>query len=130
MKRGSDKIENKITLLQLDRFLLPAIYLLEPVSKIVLMQITSFAMDDEKNSYSSVSTALTMLTKKRYIEATASGYILTSLGKTEFFSFSKKNSRNKQHDKTIAIDNLRLEILNLRYRNKKLKDREISLDVK
>jgi hypothetical protein len=128
MKRGNDKTENKITLLQLDRFLLPAIYLLEPVSKIVLAQITTFAMDDEKNSYSSTSTALTTLTKKRYIEATASGYILTTLGKTEFFSFRKKNSRNKQHDKTIAIDDLRLEILNLKYRNKKLKDREISLD--
>lgn len=121
MKKSSDKKENKITLLQLDRFLLPAIFLLEPVSKSVLIQIVADAMEDERNSSSSTVTALTMLTKKRYIESTASGYKLTTLGKAEFFSFRKKNSRNKQHDKTIAIDDLRLEILNLKNRNRKLK---------
>lgn len=122
MKKSSDKIENKITLLQLDRFLLPAIFLLEPVSKSVLIQIVGDATEDVKNSISSTTTALTMLIKKRYIEATSDGYKLTLLGKSEFFSFRKKNSKNKQHEKTIAIDNLRLEILNLKYRNKRLKD--------
>lgn len=121
MKKGKDKTDNKITLLQLDKFLLPAIYLLEPVSKSVLTQIVAFAIDDELNSYSSTSTALTMLTKKRFVEATANGFKLTGLGKEEFFSFRKKNARNKQYEKTIAIDELRLEILNLKYRNKKLK---------
>lgn len=114
-------IKNKITLLQLDRFLLPAIFLLEPVDKTVLIKIVGFAIENEKNSYNSTSTALTMLTKKRYIQASAVGYTLTKLGINEFFSFRKKNSRHKQQDKTIAIDDLRIEILNLRYRNKKMK---------
>jgi hypothetical protein len=121
MKKSSDKIENKITLLQLDRFLLPAIFLLEPVSKSALIQIVADATEDNKNSYSSTATALTMLTKNRFIELTAFGYKLTALGKNEFFSFRKKNSRNKQHDKTIAIDELRIDILNLKNRKKKLK---------
>lgn len=121
LKRTSDKVENKITLLQLDRFLLPAIFLLEPVNKTVLTQIVEGAIEDEKNGSSSTVTALAMLTKKRYIEATANGYKLTPLGKNEFFSFRKKNSRNKQHDKTIAIDDLRIEILNLKNRKKRLK---------
>lgn len=121
MKKNSDKLENRITLLQLDRFLLPAIYLLEPVNKPVLTKICRLATEDEKNSHTSTATALTILTKKRYVEITANGYILTTLGKNEFFSFKQKNSRNKQHDKTIAIDDLQLEILNLKYRNKKLK---------
>lgn len=121
MKKSNDKFENKITLLQLDRFLLPAIYLLEPATKSLLIQIVSFAMENDANSYSSTTTALTMLIKKRFIEATANGFILTTLGKEEFFSFKKKNTRNKQHEKTIAIDDLRIEILNLKNRNKKLK---------
>jgi len=121
MKKSSGKVENKITLLQLDRFLLPAIFLLEPVTKAVLIQIVADAIEDEKNSSSSTVTALTMLTKKRYIESTANGYKLTKLGKNEFFSFRKRNSRNKQHDKTIVIDDLRIDILNLKNRNKKLK---------
>jgi hypothetical protein len=114
-------VKNKITLLQLDRFLLPTIFLLEPVDKSILVKIVGFAIDDEKNSYNSTSTALTMLTKKRYIQASAVGYTLTKLGVSEFFSFRKKNSRYKQQDKTIAIDDLRIEILNLKYRNKKMK---------
>jgi hypothetical protein len=119
MKKSS--IKNKITLLQLDRFLLPTIFLLEPIEKSVLVNIVGFAIEDEKNSYNSTSTALTILTKKRYIQASVIGYTLTKLGINEFFSYRKKNSRYKQQDKTIAIDDLRIEILNLKYRNKKMK---------
>lgn len=119
LKKISTK--NKITLLQLDRFLLPTIFLLEPIDKSILIKIVGFAIEDEKNAYNSTSTALTMMTKKRYIQASAIGYTLTKLGVNEFLSFRKKNSRYKQQDKTIAIDDLRIEILNLKYRNKKLK---------
>lgn len=113
---------DKLTLLQVDRFLLPAIFLLEPVEKNILVTLVSIVMNDLKNSQNATSTALSMLTKKKFIELTAHGYRLTVLGKSEFFSFRHNNSRNKQHDKTIAIDNLRLDILNLKYRNKNLKD--------
>lgn len=121
LKRTSTKDENKITLLQLDRFLLPAIYLMEPVSKLTLIEIVASAIEDSKYSTSSTTTALTMLSKKRYIELTDDGYKLTELGTNEFLSFRKKNSRYKQQDKTVAIDDLRLEILNLKNRKKKLK---------
>lgn len=121
LKRTSTKDENKITLLQLDRFLLPIIYLLEPVSKATLIEIVANAIEDSRYSSSSTITALTMLTKKRYVELTDEGYKLTELGTNEFLSFRKKNTRYKEQDKTIAIDNLRLEILNLKNRKKKLK---------
>jgi hypothetical protein len=120
-KKISAKTEDKITLLQLDKFLLPTIFLLEPVNKPTLIEIVSHAIEDEHNSSSSTITALTMLTKKRFIESTSDGYKLTELGKNEFLSFRKKSSRYKQQDKTVAIDDLRIEILNLKYRNKKLK---------
>ncbi len=121
LKRISTKDGNKITLLQLDRFLLPAIYLLEPVNKGVLIEIVGQATENAKYSSSSTITALTMLTKKRYVELTDDGYKLTVLGTNEFLSFRKKNSRYKELDKTMVIDSLRLEILNLKNRKKKLK---------
>jgi len=121
MKRTSTKDENKITLLQLDKFLLPSIYLLEPVTKAILVEIVASAIDDTKYSKSSTVTALTIMAKKRYIELTDEGYKLTQLGTDEFLSFRKKNSRYKEQDKIVAIDNLRLEILNLKNRKKKLK---------
>jgi len=121
MKKTSSKINDKITLLQTDNFLLPAIYLLEPVIKSTLIDIVGSAMNDEANSFQATTTALTILSKKRLVELTPNGYKLTQLGIDEFFSFQKKNTRSKTQDKTVAIDNLRLEILNLRNRKKKLK---------
>jgi hypothetical protein len=121
LKKTSSKDENKVTLLQLDKFLLPAIYLLEPVSKSTLIEIVASTIEDTKYSTSSTITALTMLSKKRYVELIDESYKLTELGTNEFLSFRKKNSRYKEQDKTIAIDNLRLEILNLKIRKKKLK---------
>lgn len=121
IKKNSYKAGNKISLLQLDRFLLPVIFLLEPIDKSILAQIVSNAMEDEKKSFEATTTALTMLTKKRYIELTSDGYKLTQIGKNEFLSFRKKNSREKYLNKRIAIDELRLEILNLKNRKKRLK---------
>jgi len=121
LKRSTTKVENKITLLQLDKFLLPAIYILEPVTKGTLINIVANAIEDVKHSASSTVTALTMMTKKRHIELTEEGYKLTELGTNEFLSFRKKNSRYKEQDRTVAIDNLRLEVLNLKHRKKRLK---------
>ena len=86
-----------------------------------MIQIVANAIEDERNSASSTITAITMLSKRRCIELTPAGYKLTELGTNEFLEFRKKNSRIKHQDKTITIDELRLEILNLKYRNKKLK---------
>jgi hypothetical protein len=121
MKKNSNKISHKITLLQLENFLLPSIFLLEPATKSTLINLVGNATEDEKNSFQTTTTALTILTKKRHIELTPFGYKLTSLGVDEFLSYRKTSSRIKNQDKTIAIDNLRLEILNLKNRKKKLK---------
>ena len=121
MKKASSKVKDKITLLQTDNFLLPTIYLLEPVSKSILVSMVGNAMNDEANSFQATTTALTILSKKRLVELTPNGYKLTSLGVDECFSFQKKYTRIKTQDQTVTIDNLRLEILNLQNRKKKLK---------
>lgn len=121
MKRISFKKSNKISLLQLENYLLPSIYLMEPVSKETLVNFVSCATHDDVNAFQTTTTAITILTKKRKIELTTNGYKLTTLGLHEFFAFKKTKSRIKRQNETIEIDNLRLEILNLKNRKKKLK---------
>lgn len=121
MKKTSIKASDKISLLQLENFLLPSIYLMEPVSKDTLVNLVGTATNDYTNAFQTTTTALTILTKKRQIELTTLGYKLTSLGLENFFAFRKTRSRVKWHEETTEIDNLRLEILNLKNRKKKLK---------
>jgi len=121
MKKASAKRGDKISLLQLENFLLPSIYLLEPVSKDTLVKLVASATEDKLNFFQTTTTALTILIKKKQIQLTINGYKLTTLGLETFFAFQKTKSRIKRQDEIIEIDNLRLEILNLKYRNKKLK---------
>lgn len=121
MKKSSSKIKDKITLLQIHNFLLPSIFLLEPVLKTTLINLVGNATEDEANSFQTTTTALTILTNKRQVELTPNGYKLTQLGVKYFLSFRKTSSRIKTQRETVAIDELRLEILNLKNRKKKLK---------
>lgn len=120
-KKSSGKLKDKITLLQLDNYLLPSIYLLEPVTKETLKDLVAVATEDESNSFQLTTTALTILTNKRQVELTTEGYKLTQLGLRDFFSLRQNLKRVKYQDETVALDNLRLEILNLKLRKKKLK---------
>jgi hypothetical protein len=120
MKKNSSKISDKITLLQIDNFLLPSIYLLEPVTKDTLINIVEYATEDEINAVRSTITALTILTRKKQVELTPNGYKLTRLGVKDFLSFRTKSSRIKTQNETVAIDELRLDVLNLTNRGKKL----------
>lgn len=95
--------------------------MLEPITKTTLINLVGTATEDEKNAFQATTTALTMLTKKRQVELTPEGYKLSQFGVNNFFSLRKKSSRIKNQDETIAFDELRLEIFNLKNRNKKLK---------
>jgi hypothetical protein len=121
MKKGSIKKNDKISLLQLDNFLLPSIYLLEPVSKETLVKLVGVATESEEFAFQTTTTTLTILTKKRLIELTNNGFKLTTLGLGNFLTLRKTRSRIKSQEETIKLDNLRLEILNLKYRKKRLK---------
>ena len=120
MKKSSSKISDRITLLQIDNFLLPSIYLLEPVSKTTLINLVEYATEDKANAFQTTTTALTILTKKRQLELTPDGYKLTQLGVNDFMHLRKKSNRIKNQSETIAIDALRLDILNLQNRRKEL----------
>lgn len=110
-----------VTLLQLEAFLLPAIFLLEPVTEEVLISVVGFAIKTKKELVPFASkTALNILIKKKLIEVTTEGYKFTQLGRTQFLNL--KNRRGvKTRTETKILDNTRLEILNSRLRQKKLK---------
>lgn len=120
-KKNSAVKTKSVNLLQLDSFLLPTIYLIEPVNDIILGKIVGEAIDDISNSYEATRTALTTLTKKKAIESTNDGYRLTDLGLEQYERLRKIGSRIKVQDETIALDRLRLEILNFKLRNRKMK---------
>jgi hypothetical protein len=121
MKKVSVKRGDKISLLQLENFLLPSIYLIEPVSMAVLINLVASATEDNENAFQTTTIALTILIKKKQIQLTNEGYKLTKLGLESFLAFQKTKSRIKRQDEKVDIDNLRLEILNLKNRKKKLK---------
>lgn len=120
-KKNSAVKTKSVNLLQLDSFLLPTIYLIESVNDIILGKIVGEAIDDISNSYEATRTALTTLTKKKAIESTNDGYRLTDLGLEQYERLRKIGSRIKVQDETIALDRLRLEILNFKLRNRKMK---------
>lgn len=121
LKKTSSKLKDKISLLQLGNYLLPSIYLLEPVPFETLEKIVSYATEDESNASQAARTALTILTKNRQAESTPDGYKLTQLGIKYFFSLRQTKKRVKTQKETIILDELRLEILNLKLRKKKLR---------
>jgi len=121
IKRRSKKQTDDISLLQVENFLLPSIYLLEPVSKDTLIDLVSNATKDIDNAFQATTIALTILIGKRLVELTTSGYKLTILGLDNFFDFRKMGSRTKTQEETTEIDNLRLEIFNFRNRKRRLR---------
>lgn len=111
---------DNITLLQLDSYLLPIIYLFEPVSKEILTKFVSGVIWKNELAVPATTAALTVLAKNRYVGLTSAGYTLTKLGVDQLVTFRNKGSRYKTYEETKLLDNLRLEILNLQYRKKRL----------
>ena len=120
VKKSATTRGEKLTLLGVDRFLLPAIYLLEPIGRKTLTYMTSIVTENNAYASSITETAIGILVKKRWVQSSSEGFRLTQTGITAFLSYRSKRG-TKITDKTKAIDDLRLEILNLKYRNKKLR---------
>lgn len=117
----NNKSYREVSLLQADTFILPILYLLEPIDKQTISNILKYAMNENsENAYQATYSALTTLSKKNYIELTYNGYKLTKLGKLEFLKFKNPYSRVKFTKNAKLLDNLRLELLNLAYKNKRL----------
>ena len=121
IKKESSKEHDDITLLEVKDFLLPTIYLLEPVSKDVLECIVKEATNQSNDSQTATITALSNLIKDKLVQITAEGdYKLSPAGFNSFFNYQKIDVRSNNPEEVLKMDDLRLEIFNLRYRNKKM----------
>lgn len=121
VKKSSTKNNDKISMLQLENFLLPTIYLMEPLTRDGIVEMVKNVNQDTNNSFHFSMTALSSMTKKKLIELGDEGYKLTTLGIKHYYNLRSVNGRNKLQKEIVALDNMRLEILNSKLRNKKLK---------
>lgn len=104
--------KSDLNLFQMPNFLLPAIYLLEPVDRATLIKLVGYAANDKKNAKTFTVTSLTSLEKKKFIELRDSKYSLTRLGVDGNF---KVRGRGPRYN---LLDAIRLEVFNMRYRKK------------
>jgi hypothetical protein len=87
-RKASPKEVTKINLLQLDAFLIPLLYLLEPLSKEKIIDCLKSVIDDEVNIFQIATTALNILTKKKQIELESNGFKLTKLGREDYLDLN------------------------------------------
>ena len=60
------------------------------------------------------------MTKKKTINLTTEGYVLTKNGLSNYHNFQKTKKRISTYSNIMELDRLRLEIMNFQYRNKKI----------
>lgn len=120
LKAMNDKKKTELNLLQLENYLLPAIYLLEPIDRNNLIDLVYYALDNNRLYKEATITALNIMTQKRLVNLTSEGYILTKNGLSNYHTFQKTKKRISSYSNILELDKLRLEIMNLQYRNKRI----------
>lgn len=120
VKRKTSKETNVRNVVQAHQFVLPCIYLLEPVPRETIVQLVRFASGtDEKTAVALSTGALAILSKRREIRRTADGYLLTAQGEEHFAELGRKG-RTRQTYHVSNLDSLRVAVLNWQYRGKRL----------
>lgn len=117
--------ENReINLLKADVFLLPLLYIIEPIDKKSIIKIMEYSLEDslkKSNAQQLTQIALSLLHKKRLIHIAGNEYKLTLSGKKELDNYLRVSYKAMFSKKVKYIDDIRLEVLNLKYRKKRLK---------
>ena len=120
LKAISNKEKTKLNLLQLENYLLPAIYLLQPIDRNNLTKLVFYALEGKKLHQQAAITALNIMTQKKIVNLTSEGFVLTKNGLTNYHDFQKTKKRISTYNNIMELDKLRLEIMNFQYRNKKI----------
>jgi hypothetical protein len=118
-KTKSAKILNVI---QAHHFILPCIYLLEPVQRDTLLKLVEYASGKNKKISAALTTgALSISNKNHEIQLTSQGYRLTPAGLTRFKNLGRRGRTRNLYD-LKAMDEMRVAIMNWQLRGKKLKN--------
>jgi hypothetical protein len=115
-KRDGTKTSHVKNVVQAHHFILPSIFLLQPVSRDRLVELVTHASGaDAQTATALAAGALSMLSRTREIELSPDGYKLTAIG-MKHFRIQTQRSLNLK-----SMDQLRVGILNWQYRGKPLK---------
>ncbi|MBU1701422.1 MAG: retron St85 family effector protein [Candidatus Eisenbacteria bacterium] len=106
---------------QAHHFILPCVFLFEPVTRDELMTLVKHASGTALDMATVLATgAISILTKNRYIVLAPDGYKLTPSGLGRFASLGRRGLTGHTYDPS-AMDKLRTAVLNWHCRGKKLR---------
>lgn len=121
VKRVTNKKADVTNVVQAHHFILPSIYLLEPVTRSQLAQLVKFASGvDDRKAAALTAGALSILNKKKEILLSPEGYSLSPVGLDRFRKLGRRGWTQHNYD-TAAMDDMRVTILNWQCRGKRLK---------
>ncbi len=116
--RVSPKRADVTNIIQMQHFILPALYLLEPITKQALGRLLRYAADPPSNEAETAGiAALSVLSKKRLVELSNDGYRLTRQG-LAYFKRLARHGKSRTYLDLDAMDTLRVQILTLTCRQK------------
>ena len=120
-KRTPGKTTDVKNVVQAHHFILSSIYLLQPVSRDVLIELVTHASSTNTQTSTALTAgALSILSKKREIELSPDGYRLAELGMEHFKALGRRG-RTKRSFSIESMDQIRIGILNWKYRGKPLR---------
>jgi hypothetical protein len=112
------KVINVANAVQTENFILPSIYLLEPVSRTMLIDLVKNASDnDHAVASASTAAALSILSKKKLISLHIDKYQLTPEGLRHFRNLGR-HGKTRYYFNFDVMDKVRLDILSWKYRKK------------
>ena len=119
-RKSSSKLADLANVVQAHHFVLPCIYLLEPVDRERLVLLVRYASGrDEKSAEALTAGALAMLNKNREVQVTPEGYRLSQAGLARFAGLERRGRAGRTVN-VGAMDALRVAILNMQCRGKPL----------
>jgi hypothetical protein len=120
VKKATTKSARVNNVLQAHHYILPCIFLLEPASRDLLIDLVTHASGTSKAAATAITSAgLSMLRKNREVILTPEGYRLTTVGYKRFLALGRRGRSETTFD-PAALDRLRIAVLSWRYRGKRL----------
>ena len=120
VKRATTKSSRVNNVLQAHHYILPCIFLLEPASRDLLIELVTHASGTSKTAAIAItSAALSILRKNREVILTSEGYRLTMGGYKRFLALGRRGRSEMTFD-PAALDRLRVAVLSWQYRGKSL----------
>jgi hypothetical protein len=121
VRKATPKSVDVTNVVQAHNFILPCIYLLEPIPRDTLVELVRNASGADVRVSSAVTAgALSILNKHREIMLTPNGYKLTPAGMIRFTNLGKRGSTRHAFD-ISSLDEMRIAVLNWKLRGKRLR---------